>query len=70
MVVEGSLWCINNQLASLPDNLVVEGQLECSNNQLTKLPNNLIVKGSLYCGYNKVKLKLPKDAKIGGKFDN
>ena len=68
LVVKGHLNCSHNQLTSLPDNLVVKGGLFCNNNQLASLPNNLIVKGSLYCGYNKVKLKLPKDAKIGGKF--
>ena len=44
--------CSNNQLTSLPDNLVVNGNLICYYNLLTSLPENLIVKGDLYCGYN------------------
>ena len=70
LVVKGDLDCGNNQLTRLPDNLVVNGNLYCFNNQLTELPNNLIVKGDLWCYNNKVKLNLPKDAKIGGNFYN
>ena len=70
LTVKGDLYCGNNQLTELPNNLVVEGDLDCSHNQLTRLPDNLVVKGNLWCWYNKVKLELPKDAKIGGDFNN
>ena len=54
LVFKGNLYCSNNQLKSLPDNLKVGGNLYCSNNQLTSLPDNLKVKGNLYCYYNQL----------------
>lgn len=69
LVVEGSLYCVENQLTILPDNLVVK-DLGCSGNQLTSLPSGLVVEGDLICINNKVKLELPPDAKVGGKFYN
>lgn len=68
--VNGSLYCNWNKLIKLPDNLTIYGDLNCSINQLTELPKNLKVKGDLWCIKNKVKLELPKDAIIGGKFYN
>lgn len=70
LTVGVSLYFDNNKLTILPDNLIVNGDLFCYKNQLTTLPNNLTVKGDLDCRNNKVKLKLPKDAKIGGYFYN
>ena len=63
---DGDLDCNDNNLTSLPDNLVVSGHLDCSFNNLTTLPDNLVVKGSLYCRYqeNGIELEIPSTAKI------
>jgi len=64
--VEGNLSLLNNNIYELPDNLYVGGHLLVSENNLTKLPKGLIVKGNLIAFHNKVELKLPDDAIIGG----
>ena len=64
----GSLYCSNNQLTKLPDNLNVNGSLYCNNNQLAKLPDNLSVNGSLYCRNNQL-TKLPDNLNVNGSLD-
>lgn len=66
LVFIGDLWCSNNQLTSLPDNLKVRGNLYCYNNQLTSLPDNLNVSGSLDCSYNNQLTSLPENLTVGG----
>jgi len=61
----GHLDCEQNQLTSLPDNLVVNGDLYCYHNQLTSLPENLVVKGNLDCSYNELK-SLPENLVVKG----
>ena len=46
------LYCYNNQLQKLPDNLHNCQILNCSNNRLHKLPNNLHNCKVLYCNNN------------------
>ena len=65
LVVESNLWCSNNQLTRLPDNLIVKGYLDCSFNQLTRLPDNLVVGDSLYCNNNKL-TNLPDNLVVEG----
>jgi hypothetical protein len=64
-IYNGSLYCSNNQLTSLPDNLIVKGDLYCHNNQLTSLPDNLIVKGDLNC-FNNQLTSLPDNLVVKG----
>ena len=63
--VIGNLYCYNNELTSLPENLKVSGDLSCYNNELTSLPENLKVSGNLYCSHNKL-TSLPENLKVSG----
>lgn len=69
----GHLYCPNNKLTSLPDNLTIDGNLYCYNNYLTELPKGLKVGGELktdlYC-YKERLTELPKKLEIGEDFEN
>lgn len=55
-------------ISKLPDNLTVHNDLDVNDNELTELPKGLIVHNDLFCFGNKVPLKKPDDAIIGGRF--
>lgn len=68
----GYFYCSNNKLTSL-DNCpyFVVGDFFCSNNKLTSLNEcPKYTGGDFYCRKNLVKLELPKDVKIKGRFVN
>ena len=66
------LYCSYNKLISLEGcTLKIEGEFSCYNNKLTSLegcPNT--IGGYFNCSKNKVKLELPENVKVGGKFKN
>lgn len=68
LVINGALYCQNNQLTKLPDNLTIIGDLICRDNLLTELPKNLIVKGDLICKNNQL-ASLPDVLIVGGNLD-
>jgi hypothetical protein len=67
-IYNGDLYFSNNQLTSLPDNLVVKGHLDCSFNKLTSLPDNLVVKGNLDCSFNNL-TSLPDNLVVKGNLE-
>jgi hypothetical protein len=59
-----------NDIRIFDRNIIVRGTVSYREMKLIKLPHYKYVGGDFYCGNNKVKLSLPKEVEIGGKFIN
>ena len=70
--IGGSFYCLDNKLISLEGCLKFVGlNFYCSRNQLTSLEGcPEIIEGDLICVNNKIKLELPENVKLKGKFYN
>ena len=62
--VKGSLYFVNTQITSLPDNLSVERSLDLDDTKITSLPDNLRVGRNLYIEKTQI-TSLPDNLSVG-----